>query len=179
MTEPPSPSLAPSASPEVTVRAPGPRDGAALYRLVRDVGQLEPNTGYAYVLMADQFGDTCALAEQRRRVVGGVIGFRPPRRPSALFVWQIGVDRHRRGLGIAQRMLDDIFRRNPDLSELLTTVAPSNAASERMFRRFAERHGGRVEQLGGYPADLFPEPHEAERLLCIRDLSPSTQESPC
>ena len=44
------------------VRATRPSDGAAMWALVREVGTLDENSAYLYVLFADRFRDTCAVA---------------------------------------------------------------------------------------------------------------------
>jgi L-2,4-diaminobutyric acid acetyltransferase len=157
----------------LTVRPTIASDGAVVRDLVQSTRLLEPITGYGYVLLTDLFGQTCAVAEQGGRVVGCVVGLRHPRQPNALFIWQIGVHPTAQRRGIAHAMLDAILTRpgNAEIRQLLATVAPTNNASEAMFRRFAERHGAQLQWIGGYPADLFPEPHEAERLLCISGLS--------
>jgi L-2,4-diaminobutyric acid acetyltransferase len=141
--------------------------------LVEATRLLEPITGYGYVLLADLFGHTSAIAEQGGRCVGCVVGLRHPRRQHALFIWQIGVHPSAQRRGLAHAMLDAILARtgNADVHELLATVAPTNTASEAMFRGFAERYGAQLEWIGGYSADLFPEPHEPERMFCISGLS--------
>lgn len=155
--------------PGLLIRATTASDGAALAGLVSATRMLEPVTGYAYVMLADLFGDTCALAELNGAPAGCVIGLRPPRQPEAFFVWQIGVHPRAQRRGVAHAMLDAILARpgNAGVRELLATVAPSNSTSEAMFRAFAERRGARLERVGGYAAELFPEPHEAERLFRI------------
>jgi L-2,4-diaminobutyric acid acetyltransferase len=157
----------------LTVRPTTAADGALLRELVRSTRLLEPITGYGYVLLADLFGQTSAIAEQGGRCVGGVVGLRHPRQPHALFVWQVGVHPSAQRRGVAHAMLGAIFARpgNADLHQLLATVAPTNTASEAMFRGFAERHGAQLEWIGGYAADLFPDPHEPERMFCISGLS--------
>jgi L-2,4-diaminobutyric acid acetyltransferase len=154
------------------VRAPEAKDGALITELVRATRLLEPATGYAYVMMADMFGDTCAIAELEGVPVGCVIAFRPPRAPEALFVWQIGVHPRAQRRGVAHAMLNAILARQAcaGVTELRATVAPSNAPSEAMFRAFAQRRGGQLERAGGYASDCFSEPHEAERLFRIRNV---------
>lgn len=161
----------PATSP-LKIRATEAHDGATLAELVRATHVLEPATGYAYVMMADLFGDTCAVAELDGQAVGCVIGMRPPRNTEALFVWQIGVQPRAQGRGIAQAMLDAILERPAcsDITEVRATVAPSNTPSEGMFRAFARRHGASMERIGGYAADCFPEAHEAERMFRIAGL---------
>lgn len=158
-----------AAAPDLVLRQPGAADGGALWALVRECGTLSVNSCYAYVLMADHFGPACALAERGGRPVGAIVGFRPPAEPQTLFVWQIGVHPDARGLGVAQRMLDAIFDRpdNADLTGLLTTVAPDNQASERVFRSFAQRHQCSIAEVGGYRPELFPDANGAERLFRV------------
>lgn len=163
----------------LTVRPTTASDGAALRDLVQSTRLLEPITGYGYVLLADLFGQTSAIAEQGGRCVGCVVGLRHPRRPKALFVWQVGVHPGAQRRGVAHAMLDAILARpgNADIHELLATVAQSNTVSEAMFRGFAERYGAQLEWIGGYAADLFPDPHEPERMFCISGLSPERPEA--
>jgi L-2,4-diaminobutyric acid acetyltransferase len=158
----------------LTVRPTTASDGATLRELVQSTRLLEPITGYGYVLLADLFGQTSAIAERGGRGVGCVVGLRHPREPHALFVWQIGVHPSTQRRGVAHAMLDAILARpgNADIHQLLATVAPTNAVSEAMFRGFAERYGAQLEWIGGYAADLFPEPHEPERMFRISGLVP-------
>ena len=72
------------ASPAVTeliLRPPLPRDGAAVWRLVRESGALEHNSAYAYLLFLDCFRDTCLVCGADEELLGFVLAFRPPRRP--------------------------------------------------------------------------------------------------
>lgn len=158
--------------PPLHIWAPTPRDGVTVAELVRATQVLEPATGYAYVMMTDLFGDTCAVATLGNEPAGCVVAMRPPRTPEALFVWQIGVHPRAQRRGIAHAMLDAILARPAcaGVCEVRATVAPSNTTSEAMFHTFAERRGGRVEREGGYAAELFPEAHEAEHLLRITGL---------
>lgn len=168
----PSQALQAAQLASVACRAPQAGDGAAMFEVVRATGVLELNSAYAYVMMADLFGATCAIAERGSRVVGCLVGMRPPRTPTALFVWQIGVHPDARRQGIALSMLEHVLSRadNRDINELLTTIGTRNEASEGMFRAFARRHGASIEPVGGYPADFFPAAHEAERMFRIAGL---------
>jgi diaminobutyrate acetyltransferase len=159
------------------VRATTAADGAALWDVVRATRLLEPLTGYGYVLLGDQFGETSALAELDGSPAGCVLGLRLPREPRALFVWQIGVHPRAQRRGVAHAMLDAILARPPnaDIHTLLATVAPSNDASTAMFQAYAAQRTAQLEHRSGYAADLFPEPHEAERLLRISGLVPPPQ----
>ncbi len=157
----------------LTARPTTAADGGALRDLVQSTRLLEPITGYGYVLLADLFGQTCALAEHDGRCVGCVVALRHPREPHALFVWQIGVHPGAQRRGVAHAMLDAILARpgNADIHQLLATVASTNTVSEAMFRGFAERYATHLEWVGRYPAHLFPDPHEPERMLRISGLT--------
>lgn len=167
---------------DLTIRAPRVEDGAAMWALVHEVGTLDPNSAYLYLLLADRFADTCAVAERDGRLVAMLTGFVPPRDPDTYFVWQIGVDPRARGERLASRLIDHVLARHPAVSFLEATVSPSNDASLALFRSFARRHDTTLATHAGYGAELFPHtpdrsqhdrpqhdrpPHEAEPLLRI------------
>lgn len=151
------------------LREPTAEDGAALWALVQEAGTLDLNSAYQYILWADLFSDTSVVAAQGGRIGGFVTGFRPPREPSALFIWQVGVAPQARGAGLASRMLDQLWERTrPRARTMLTTVSPSNTASRRLFASFALRHGLSLVEEPGYTSSLFPggaSLHEDEPLL--------------
>lgn len=136
-------------------------DGPALWSLAKANG-LDENSPYAYLLWCEYFRDTTVVAtDDRDAPVGFVTAFRRPDEPSALFVWQIGVDASHRRRGIAGRLLDELFERAGGIA-LEATVTPSNSASETLFRRFGERHGLSVAVEPLFGEELFPPGHEAE-----------------
>lgn len=150
---------------------PDASDGADMWALAREAGTLDLNTPYYYLTFAGVFDDTCIVAKSDAgKVVGFIAGFRPPRQPDTLFVWQIATAPSYRGRGIAHKMLRDLLSRLAEdgVRYLNATVTPSNEASDRMFRSFAERTGAPCEESLFFPADYFPEgDHEEERLLRI------------
>jgi diaminobutyrate acetyltransferase len=162
----------------IVLRAPRPSDGAAMWALVREAGTLDANSAYLYVLLADRFRDTCALAERDGRVVAMLTGFRPPADPSAYFVWQIGVHPEARGAGLASRLIDAVLARHPDVRFVEATVSPSNAPSLALFGALARRRGAPLETLEGYGPELFPTAHEREPLLRIGPLASTESHSP-
>jgi L-2,4-diaminobutyric acid acetyltransferase len=127
----------------ITLRAPTPADGAAVWELVKGTGVLDLNSLYAYVLHFDHHAATSVVAERGGRIVGFITGYVVPTRPEVLFVWQVGVDAAARGQGLAGRMLRELLRR-PSAARvrlLETTVTPSNTPSRRLFRGLARRLG--------------------------------------
>lgn len=145
-------------------------DGAGVWRLVRESGVLDVNSSYAYLLFLDHFGDTSVVAEHEGEIVGFVTGFRPPREPEAVFVWQVAVAESMRGRGLARRLLDELVLLPGcrGVRFMLTTVTPSNAPSQAMFRSFARGVDAEVAVLPYFREEHFPEGgHEPEELYRI------------
>jgi len=157
---------------EIAFRCTRAQDGRALREVVEATGVLDPNSTYAYVLLADRFADSCVLAEQGDEVVGFVTGFRDPRDPDVAFLWQIGLRPSAQGKGLGRRLLEAFLRApgNAGARWLHTTVAEGNEASEALFRGFAARIGAEVEVDPGYPAPLLDPGHASERLFRIGPL---------
>lgn len=153
----------------IALRAARPEDGAALHALVARIGTLELNSAYCYVLCADHFRDTSVVAELDGQLVGLVIGYRPPTRPEALFVWQVGVAPEARRLGLAGTLLEAFAasRGAAGARVLEATVTPDNTASRRLFTAFARARGAELTELPGYDGSQLPASHAPERLLRI------------
>lgn len=155
---------------DITFREPKAGDGAAMWNIVREGGVLDENSSYAYIMFRDRFVDTCVVAEHEGEVVGFVTGFRPPRDPDVIFVWQIGVHGQMRGQGLARRLLKQLVDRDACVGVrfMETNITPGNVASQRLFRSFARTMGhARVEVRTGYDEHLFPSGHEPEELYRI------------
>jgi L-2,4-diaminobutyric acid acetyltransferase len=157
----------PAAVPAEPVLRPATvEDGAAVWRLVRDSGVLDVNSSYAYLLFLDHFGHTSLVAEAGEDgVVGFVTGFRPPLRPEVVVVWQVAVAESMRGRGLARRLLDALVRLDGcrGVRYLETTVTPSNAPSQALFRSFARALGAELTVSPYLGEELFPDgEHEEE-----------------
>lgn len=141
-----------------------------MWALTRSSGALDVNSVYHYLTLSHTFADTCIVAKSDTAVVGFITGFRPPKAPDTLFVWQITVAHSHRRQGVAHEMLRALLARLVDdgVCYLEATVTPTNLQSQRMFRSFAERLGAPCDESLLYPAELFPgAEHEDERLLRI------------
>lgn len=153
----------------IQIRQPQPEDGAALWQLVKDAGTLEVNSPYMYVLFAAHFSDTCLIAEEGDQALGLIIGYRPPRTPEVVFVWQVAVAATARGRGLGHRLL----RRLADTTSeqgvrfLEASVTPSNAASRALFRSLARELDTECRVEPFMSNSLFPQAHEAEELFRI------------
>ena len=159
---------------DLVLRTPTAEDAVAVYDLVRRCGALEPNTAYAYLLLCTDFAGTCIVAELQGRVIGCVLGYRPPDRPDTVFVWQVGVDVEARGQGLASRLVNALVDTDAcsGVRWLEATVAPSNAASMRLFRGVARRRNVECYEEPRFEPHHFPESaHEAEHRLRIGPFS--------
>lgn len=159
-----------SSSSAFLIRQPLETDGAAIWKLVDEVGVLDHNSSYAYIMVCRDFGDTCVVAERDGRLYGFITGYRPPKEPETLFVWQVGVSPAARGEGLASRLLDELVRCEGcrGIRFLETTVTPSNEASRAMFGSLARRLKADMTESAGFTSDLFPDAgHEPERRLHI------------
>lgn len=151
------------------LRRPRKGDGIEMWSLAQASENLETNTAYCYVLLADHFRDTCVVAERNGRIVGMVAAFVSPKSPDTVFVWQVGVDASARGHGLARRMIVNLLERPAlaGLPFLEATVAPSNGASAALFESVARALGAQFAIEAGYAEKDFPDGHEAERTFRI------------
>ena len=153
-----------------------------MWRIARDSRTLDLNSSYAYVLYARDFADTCRIALVAGEAAGFVIGYRRPRQPDCLFIWQIAVDERFRGLGLAARMLDSVLEdaAAQPIRTLETTITDDNVSSQRLFRAFARRWGGApVVKKPLFEREHFrptaegdADDHAPERLYVIGPLAP-------
>lgn len=152
-----------------------PEDGAKMWELVREMGGLELNTAYFYVLFCIDFAETCVVAEVDGEMAGFVLGHRPPKRSDAIFVWQVGVAPWMRKQGLARRLIDAFIEQNPDARWLEASVTPENTASRKLFRSVARDRDVGCEVLDFMGASLFPNSHEAEDLFRIGPFEPNSK----
>lgn len=151
---------------EATFRHPVLSDGQALWQLAHASQVLDVNTSYAYLLWCRDFSGTSLIAEIDGVPAGFVTGYLRPDAPDTLMVWQVavGADFQRRGL--AATMLDELAARC-GASYLETTITDDNAASNRLFTRFAARRDAGVERSALFTAELYPDAHDTEFLYRI------------
>ena len=155
------------------IRPPQLADAQLMHELVCRCAPLDQNSGYLYLLLADHFSRTCAVAEQSGQLTGFVSAYRHPERAATLFIWQVAVDAgwRRRGLGL--RMLESLLGR-AELAEIAfieTTISPSNVASRQLFERLACKFSAALEVCDYFGPEHFGnESHEAEQLYRIGPL---------
>lgn len=126
--------------PPISFRKPQAGDGPAVFDLIAVCPPLDPNSRYCNLLQCTHFSDTCLLAERNGKISGFVSGYRLPRQPATLFVWQVAVASFERGQGLARRMLIALLQNlsRQGVDSLETTITPDNKASWKLFRSLAE-----------------------------------------
>jgi L-2,4-diaminobutyric acid acetyltransferase len=148
-----------------------------VWELVERDPALDTNSPYAYLLLCSDFAETGAVVEADGGLAGFVLGYRPPTRPEAWFVWQVGVSPAHRGLGLGTALLERVLGRlvRKGVTHLEATVTPSNEASEALFHNVARRAGAEIATETAFGADLFPSgDHEAEIRLRIGPFDPDS-----
>ncbi|HKJ08757.1 MAG TPA: diaminobutyrate acetyltransferase [Gammaproteobacteria bacterium] len=157
----------------ITYRKSTLQDGPAVWTLVKNSGVLDVNSSYCYLLLCQDFAETCVVAEMGGKLVGFVTAYRPPGREDVLFVWQIGVDGAARGRGVASTLLDTLLSLDAcqNITYIETTISPSNKPSRALFQSLARRLDTAIDESEGFAAELFPEgAHEPERLFRLGPL---------
>lgn len=164
-----------NAGDQIIFRNPTVNDGAGMWTLVQETGVLDSNSAYMYILLATDFSDTCIVAEKAGKLVGFVTGYRPPKRPASVFLWQVGVHPSMHGQGMGKRLVAAFLNsRGAQGATLLeTTISPSNGASRALFKGVARDLNADLRITTGFTEDHFPgDGHEAEELYLIAPLDP-------
>lgn len=152
------------------IRKPNPDDGWGIYELVKSCPPLDVNSAYAYLLLATQFRDSCAVAtNEEGEIVGFVSGYVKSNAPDTYFLWQVAVGEKARGTGLARRLVEAVMTR-PELADvhhLETTITPDNQASWGLFRRLADRWQAPLNSREYFSTDQLGGEHDPENLVRI------------
>lgn len=155
---------------EPEFRQPDATDGVRVHDLIAACPPLDVNSLYCNLLQCTDFAETSIVAEQDARLVGWISGYRLPRDPSTLFVWQVAVHEEARGTGLARKMLLALLNRpaSSDIRFLHTTVTVDNAASKALFRSVAHRCDAPLSEETGFDERThFDGRHDSEGLIVI------------
>ncbi|NLC71480.1 MAG: diaminobutyrate acetyltransferase [Desulfuromonadaceae bacterium] len=161
----------------IQTRFPKLNDSPMIYELIQNAPPLDLNSRYLYILQATHFRNSCIVAElisdkkgEAPLLAGFLSGYRLPEDPRTFFVWQVAVGSSARGMGVAKRMALDLLRRPAlsDLTEIITTITPSNGASLKLFESLARKLETQIVEEDGFDAGLFGgDAHESECLYRI------------
>lgn len=140
-----------------------------MWNMAKDSEVLDLNSSYSYLLWGRDFAQSSIMAEIDGRAAGYVTGYMRPDEPGTLMIWQVcvGADFQKRGLAAA--MLDELAART-NADRLETTITADNAASNRLFQRFAERHEADCEREPLFTTAMYPDGHDTEYLYRIAPL---------
>jgi len=161
----------------VKFRPPQKEDGAGILKLVHDLGVLDVNSAYAYMLIGEHHSGTSVVTEIDGKLAGFITAYILPESPDIVFVWQVGVAESGRGKGLATRMLLEILDRPAceDVRYLDTTIGPSNEPSQKLFRGLARRLNTGIDESELFSSEMFGdfegETHEPEILFRIGSFS--------
>ncbi len=157
------------------IRKPATEDGWGIYELVKSCPPLDVNSAYAYLLLATQFRDSCAVAtNEEGEIVGFVSGYTKHSAPDTYFLWQVAVGDKARGTGLARRLVEAILSR-PELASvrhLETTITPDNTASWGLFKRLADRWQAPLNSREYFSTDQLGGEHDPENLVRIGPFDP-------
>ncbi|WP_310739797.1 diaminobutyrate acetyltransferase [Oceanobacillus alkalisoli] len=162
---------------ELHFRKPNKEDGAAVWELIKQTGNLDLNSSYSYIMWCEIFSETSIVAIEEkgyvRKPVAFVSGFIHPDNPDTLFIWQVAVHGSQRGQGLATRMLNQLLERKSceKIRYIETTVTTSNTASNNLFIGLARKHQANYKISKYFNSEIFPEAedetHEEEWLYRI------------
>lgn len=154
------------------MRSPRLEDAARLWRALAEIGKLERNSCYAYLLLCSHFAETCLLAEHGGALTGFVLGYRLPGDPETMFIWQVGVVPAERQTGLARALLHSLLEQPAcrGIRFVTATIDLTEVAPRALFRSFARDRGVTCEEVECFGAELFSEEHPAESLLKIGPL---------
>jgi len=154
----------------IRLRKPEATDGSAIWELIRACKPLDENSMYCNLIQCDHFADTCVVAEMGGEIVGWISGYVRPDEEDTFFVWQVAVDKAARGTGLGTRMLQHLMKRDAceDVTRLQTTITADNEGSWALFRRFAKKQGGELDDEPHFEReDHFDGAHATEHMVTI------------
>ncbi len=151
-------------------RKPTKDDGAAVWNLINEMGVLDLNSSYSYIMWCEIFAETSIVAERDGETVGFISGFIHPDTPNTLFIWQVAVNQSERGQGLGTKMLFQLLNRDyrEPVQYLEATVSPSNTPSNHLFWGLSRKLDSNCVISDYILSEDFPEAgHEDELLFRI------------
>lgn len=140
-----------------------------MWHMAKESEVLDLNSSYSYLLWCRDFAESSLMAAVDGEPAGYVTGYMRPDEPGTLMVWQVAVGAGFQKRGLAAAMLDELATRT-NADRLETTITSDNAASNRLFQRFAERHGADCDRTALFTPEMYPDGHDTEYLYRIGPL---------
>jgi len=128
-----------------------------------------PLEGYAehvYKILLRYFGDSCFIAEIRKRIVGFVLGFfSQTHTKKTYFLWQIGVSPSLQGSGQGKLILEEVENqlKKKGCQRIELTIDPENIPSQKLFEKrgygnISPEQGETIEVKGNLAVKDFYKP---------------------
>ncbi|MDT8310171.1 MAG: diaminobutyrate acetyltransferase [Methylophaga sp.] len=155
---------------DITLTTPEAEMGADVYQLIANCPPLDTNSMYCNLLQTSHFAETSVAALLDGAVVGFISGYRIPKQPNSLFIWQVAVGEQARGQGLATRMLKAILGRpeNQDIKRIETTITEDNKASWALFEGLARKLDTQISSNVFFDKDRhFAGQHKTEMLVKV------------
>lgn len=155
------------------IKHPQKEDGEKVWKLIKELGGLDLNSSYCYFMLCDYFNKSCAVAvdTDSGQLLGFISTYVAPENKETLFVWQVAVAKAGQGQGISKKLLNFVIEANKDIRKIETTIGPSNAASDGLFRSIARNFEAEIEKEVYLDENNFKEgEHETELLYKIGPL---------
>lgn len=150
---------------------PSTKDAKEICKIIQNCPPLDVNSEYLYLLLCQHFSDSCVVTktQDNSNIIGFVSAYIPPTKKDTLFVWQVAVDKHYRGKGIAAKMIQAILSRSicNEVLFLEATVTPSNNLSKNLFESIASKLDAKSDTYPFFTKGKFEYDHEAEDLVRI------------
>ncbi len=120
---------------------------------------------HVYKIILRYFGDYCFIAEEKRKIVGFVMGIVPQSFLGTYFLWQIGVDPSYQGQGIGGELIKKVEKelRKQGFIRIEVTIDPVNIPSQKLFEKMgyqniSERIGETIEVQGNIAVQDYYKP---------------------
>jgi len=123
---------------QLHVRTAKETDFLAVHDFVSQCPPLESYAEHVYKIMLRYSGNSCFIAEMRKRIMGFVMGFiSQTHSPQTYFLWQIGVSPTLQGTGQGQRLLAEVEKQVKKLGcqRIELTIDPENIPSQKLFEK--------------------------------------------
>lgn len=154
---------------EYHFRKPDKEDGAEVYNLVKQIGSLNLDSSYSYLMWCEFFADTSivVVSKETDKIAGFISGFVHPEKVDTLFIWQVAVQESERENGLAKRMLLQLLDRTAceGVHYVESTVSRSNEASRHLFLGLARKFNTNWKLSHYFLTKDFPETGQEDELL--------------
>jgi len=146
-------------------RTPVPDDGSEIHALLTRCQGLDINSPQSYLLLCEHFSSTCMVAEQDNRVVAFISSYALPERHDTLFIWQLAVDEHLRGQGVAKRLFRQLLsmRNLKRIRYVEAMLDPGNKVAQTLFASLARKCHCDLDRLTVFPASMFNDAGHGEQ----------------